>query len=476
MVIALAQPIWNPREATATGGGALALVIDNGWASAADWKRRVATAERLIEDANESGVPVVLAFTAEKPNAEIGPFDAIAARERLNAAAPRPVPTDRPDVFQRVAERAEAAGGPDRGGSFRRAGGQRRRGGLQDAACRQCRTADVVRAGKPRHGRDQRQRERGDRVRHHRGARRRFCAAPGDRRRLRPARPAHRRGGADVRAGPDHGHRRASRCRSKCATTFRASPSTARTRLPQSRVLDDNSKRRRVGLLSEAEGDQAQPLLSPLYYIRHALEPFADLVESDSKDLAVAVPWLIKQKPAMIVMADVGTLPDDARVAAGRLDEGRRHAGALRRLAAGGRRQRRGTAAGAAQAGRARAGRHAVVDRAAAGERLSRQRAVLRPGAAVGRDGEPAGAGRADARHRRPHLGKPGRRHAAGDRRQARRRHGRAVPHRAGGDLVQPADFGHLRGNAAAADPAFAQPGQPSPARTAPAARCRPTA
>ena len=37
------------------------------------------------------------------------------------------------------------------------------------------------------------------------------------------------------------------------------------------RVLDESSKRRRVGLLSQAEADQAQPLLSPLYYIRRAL-------------------------------------------------------------------------------------------------------------------------------------------------------------------------------------------------------------
>ncbi|RWQ62090.1 MAG: RNA-binding protein, partial [Mesorhizobium sp.] len=69
------------------------------------------------------------------------------------------------------------------------------------------------------------------------------------------------------------------------------------------RVLDENSKRRRVGLLSQAEADQAQPLLSPLYYIRRALQPFADLAEPSSADLADAIPQLLDQKPAMIVMA-----------------------------------------------------------------------------------------------------------------------------------------------------------------------------
>lgn len=103
IVAALAQPIWNPREKLPTGGEALAMVVDNGWASAQGWERRVATARRLIADANSTGVPVVLAFTAEKPNAEIGPFDAADALEKLNVAEPRPVPVDRPAVFERVA-------------------------------------------------------------------------------------------------------------------------------------------------------------------------------------------------------------------------------------------------------------------------------------------------------------------------------------------------------------------------------------
>src|SRR5690606_29794119 len=41
-------------------------------------------------------------------------------------------------------------------------------------------------------------------------------------------------------------------------------------------------------------------------------DPFADLVEPAGADLARAIPELLDQKPAMIVMADVGTLPDEA--------------------------------------------------------------------------------------------------------------------------------------------------------------------
>ena len=67
------------------------------------------------------------------------------------------------------------------------------------------------------------------------------------------------------------------------------------------------------GLLSQTPVDQARLLLSPLYYIRRALEPFADLVEPSSPDLTEAIPQLLEQKPAVIVMGDVGTIPESMR-------------------------------------------------------------------------------------------------------------------------------------------------------------------
>ena len=54
VVLALAEPVFNPRETLPAAGAGLALVIDNGWASAADWEQRVATAERLIDDAGST--------------------------------------------------------------------------------------------------------------------------------------------------------------------------------------------------------------------------------------------------------------------------------------------------------------------------------------------------------------------------------------------------------------------------------------
>ena len=76
-------------------------------------------------------------------------------------------------------------------------------------------------------------------------------------------------------------------------------------------LLDDRWRRRRVGLLSGATADAAQPLLSPLYYIARAVQPFADVSEPRDANAAVAVPELIEAGASVIVMADIGTLPPD---------------------------------------------------------------------------------------------------------------------------------------------------------------------
>lgn len=313
VVAALAEPVFNPREKLPAEGAALALVIDNDWASAADWGKRVATAERLIADANSNGVPVLIAFTAEKPNAEIGPFDAAAALDRLRAAKPRPIPTDRPAVYARVASALESLPGASVAVLADGLAAQGDEAAFNTLLSKNA--ARIVWAVSDRlsltglTGAD----NQVD------GFALTAIRAPGD--------PAP----AQVTAGAfdDKGRRIADAMLTfapggTTATGTMAVPFELRNdfayialdgerQAGAVRVLDESSKRRRVGLLSQSEADQAQPLLSPLYYIRRALQPFADLVEPSSVDLADAIPQLLDQKPAMIVMADVGTIPEQAR-------------------------------------------------------------------------------------------------------------------------------------------------------------------
>src|SRR6185295_9224502 len=76
-------------------------------------------------------------------------------------------------------------------------------------------------------------------------------------------------------------------------------------------LLDERWRRRRIGLLSGANADTAQPLLSPLYYIVRAVQPFADVREPREANATVAVLDLIESGVSSIAMADIGTLTPD---------------------------------------------------------------------------------------------------------------------------------------------------------------------
>ena len=77
-------------------------------------------------------------------------------------------------------------------------------------------------------------------------------------------------------------------------------------------LVDEFSRRRRVGLVSGATADVSQPLLSPTYYVQRALAPFADVREPRMGPVE-AIRSLLDEKTPMLVLADIGTLPPDLR-------------------------------------------------------------------------------------------------------------------------------------------------------------------
>ncbi|MCP4780819.1 MAG: hypothetical protein GY877_08750 [Hyphomicrobium sp.] len=89
IIFALAEPVLNPsREATLEGSGPVAIVIDNGWASASRWT------ERTIGDAEARPVVILpTARTAKTITANIeAPND---ARSSAAAIEPQPFAPDR---------------------------------------------------------------------------------------------------------------------------------------------------------------------------------------------------------------------------------------------------------------------------------------------------------------------------------------------------------------------------------------------
>ncbi len=73
-------------------------------------------------------------------------------------------------------------------------------------------------------------------------------------------------------------------------------------------LIDERSRRRRVAIASGASADVAQPLLAPNYYLKRALQPFADVSEwhDSSTDPIVS---LLMQKPSILALADMSVAP-----------------------------------------------------------------------------------------------------------------------------------------------------------------------
>lgn len=97
-ILGLSQPLWNPGGAF-TASGPLVLVVDNGWAAAANWDKRRTLVGDMIEKAEREKRQVVLVHTARKsaaapiePSRLLRPAD---AKALFQAMTPEPWPVDR---------------------------------------------------------------------------------------------------------------------------------------------------------------------------------------------------------------------------------------------------------------------------------------------------------------------------------------------------------------------------------------------
>lgn len=311
VIFAIADPVFNPRTNTLASSGPLTLVIDNSWASATDWQRRVETAATLIDDAESRDVPIALVLTADRQHDAV-PVDAATARNRLAAAEPRPLPADRAAA---IASLRTALDGTAPGTlaflSDGMAGGETDDtvSALQALAPAEFRLiegdgASAVAITAANNGAD-------------------ALSVTLSRLDGGPARSlpltAHDSRGRPIATGTADFAAGTPTATGTIAAPFELRNDFARIAVDGlanaggTYLLDDGFRRRRVAFLSGEVVDASQPLLSPLHYINRALAPYADLIEPSVADLSVAIPELLEQNPSVLIMADIGRLPEDVQ-------------------------------------------------------------------------------------------------------------------------------------------------------------------
>lgn len=321
LIFALAGPVWRPAERLTMEGGPLLLVIDNGWTSAKDWDRQVATAQQILDAATETGTPVMLLATAEGPNQPLNTSTAAAAGERLRALEPRAYTHQRAELITAL------------------------RKALQETPVEQ---AVWISDGLEDDAPGTFQRDLGSML-----GSKPLTVYTGLRTPLGLAGLTSNADALTVTVirkpgeGPATVRIRAADMRGltigETDTTFAdgATETAAAFSLPSElrndiarleitgerasgavKLLDDSWRRRTVALVSGAGADQSQPLLSPLYYLQRALAPFADLKTPRTADLSEAIPELLAEGVSVVMLADVGRLPDNAAAELGRWVEG----------------------------------------------------------------------------------------------------------------------------------------------------------
>ncbi|MGJ0505798.1 MAG: DUF4159 domain-containing protein [Methylocystis sp.] len=317
LVVAMAGPVWTPAGTIAASAAPTLLALDDGWAAAPAWDRRVAAAVTIIESAARGGAPVAVLPLSETATPTLG--DAARALEKLRSARPRPYLPDRRAPAEAVAAfvKANPKGrivwisdslAEGEAGAFAAALKTAADAGARvevltddhaplalaapanDAASL---TVDVLRAD---------------------------AAGPGS-----ATVTAHDSKGQIIgQSQVSFGAALRIKAQLDLPVELRNDVSLLRVAGEASAgavaLLDARSKVRRVAVVGGAGLDEAQPLLSPVYYLDKALAPFAQLREA-RPGAVDPVLTLLAERPNVVALADVGLAPGETYDALSRFVE-----------------------------------------------------------------------------------------------------------------------------------------------------------
>ncbi|WP_439492381.1 DUF4159 domain-containing protein [Bosea sp. (in: a-proteobacteria)] len=326
-ILAVAGPVWNPTREAGPLRGPMLLLVDNGFGAAADWPERLLVAESRVAAAAREGRPVALVGLAENP-AEIALSEPRAALDRLRAFALQPHAPDRGAHLQRIE-------------TFLRTSPEAEVVWVADGLSVSDDGAFLARL---------RQEAGSGRLSIHAGPIDQLALTAPENlagalavKVLRPNASAAASGlvraldlkGLPLGDAPFVFEGSALQTTARLTLPIEVRNAVSRLEIVGERsagavaLLDDRSKRRRVGIVSGATTDTAQPLLSPTYYVSRALQPFAEIREPrpGSTD---PVGELLAQNLSVLVLADIGALDPDT---AGKINAFIQRGGVLLRFA-----------------------------------------------------------------------------------------------------------------------------------------------
>ncbi|MCW6508133.1 DUF4159 domain-containing protein [Lichenifustis flavocetrariae] len=305
IILAMAGPIWNPPAALRNGVGPLVILLDDGFAAAPTWARRIAAAGERAAAAERDGRPTAVVPMSEGARA-VQPGSASQTIERLRALRPQPFEPDRMQAIP-VIEHLLATS-PDADLVWIADGlenGHARNFAERLAALTTKHPASVLSSGSTPDalaGSDNRPDALDIRLV------RANETGPGSGRLHAFDMKGLAIGDADFAFGTARETHASLNLPVELRNEIARVAIEGEDSAGAVTLLDSRWKRRRVGLVSGTTADVAQPLLSPTFYLAKALAPFADIreIRSGSADPIAA---LLDEKPSVMMLADLNVGP-----------------------------------------------------------------------------------------------------------------------------------------------------------------------
>ncbi len=310
LILGVASPLYAPGRVAELTSAPVLLVVDDSWAAAKDWDKRRALMTEVLDNAAGAGAPVSLALSTPQLRPQsLDPAAAADIKTRAAALLPRAIDPDRPALLKTLQSQFAnstalrviwLSDGVDDGQAKAFAEGLLTL--AQSKATVEAILPDPAQLPVA-------------------------LAAPGfDAGRITVT--ALRASGAEqtIRVSA-----RASNGRSFGETDVKfavnATKATGTIELPVElrnevgriaiegernagavALMDDRWRRKTVAMMSGSSSENAQPLLSPLYYVSRALEPYTEI--SEPADTA-ALKSLLDQGLSMLILADIGVMPQE---------------------------------------------------------------------------------------------------------------------------------------------------------------------
>lgn len=310
IVISLARPVINPSE-TMPGQGALRLIIDNSWASAQNWDMQITAAEEAITQAGREKREIYIMPTTINTGKELleqlGPLSSGTAMSILRGLRPNPWPADYHGLAQYLNDNKEdkpihslwLSHGLNEGKANKLVKVLQNQGGLSYVSPSPEKLPLILRPNKKIKRKNNGKSQGNVSIR---------IDAPNN---IYAALPVRIQVMAENENIIDIQNVALDNMNLPNTVLFDI-PKTMESKITKFKLrgnkgagsiflLDDQFKKRKVGIAAPAQAELSAPLIEASYYINRALEPYADITAGDINSL-------IKTGVSVIILPDVSAL------------------------------------------------------------------------------------------------------------------------------------------------------------------------